>query len=108
MLMFQTGSPLGVLLDADELLLAEDELEVILEDCCGCAQPDKIKARAATIIVKLCLSKAQNSDGTFRISWQPFELLFRYKKGALRQSYNDIQKTGEQPKEIELIDQIFN
>ena len=29
MLMFQTGSPLGVLLDADELLLAEDELEVV-------------------------------------------------------------------------------
>ena len=77
--MFQTGSPLGVLLDADELLLAEDELEVvdvevlvlvfedveeillvlsstldvlviILEDGFGCAQPDKIKARAATII----------------------------------------------------------
>ena len=87
--MFQTGSPLGVLLDADELLLAEDELEVvdvevlvlvfedvdsaledveeillvlsstlevlgtlevILEDCCGCAQPDKIKAKAAMII----------------------------------------------------------
>ena len=74
--MFQTGSPLGVLLAEDELevvgvevlvlvfedvdsaledveeilLVLSSTLEVILEDCCGCAQPDKIKAKAATII----------------------------------------------------------
>ena len=79
-LMFQTGSPLGVLLllvcelevvDDEVLLLVlvdvDSELEVveemllvlsstldvlviILEDGFGCAQPDKIKTKAATII----------------------------------------------------------
>ena len=43
--------------DVEEILLVLSStldvlgtLEIILEDCCGCAQPDKIKARAATII----------------------------------------------------------
>ena len=53
-----------VLVDVDSELEAVEEillvlsstldvlgvLEVILEDCCGCAQPDKIKAKAAMII----------------------------------------------------------
>ena len=43
--------------DVEEILLVLSStldvlgtLEIILEDCCGCAQPDKIKAKAAMII----------------------------------------------------------
>jgi hypothetical protein len=54
---------------------------------------------------KLMLGKGVNSDGTSRISWQPFERLFNEKN--LRLSYNDIQKTGQLPREHELIDKLF-
>jgi hypothetical protein len=54
---------------------------------------------------KLMLGKGVNSDGTNRISWQPFECLFNKKN--LRLSYNDIQKTGQLPREHELIDKLF-
>lgn len=43
-----------------------------------------------------------------RISWRPFETLFKVPQGKLRLNYNDIQKTGEDPKESHLIDEIFN
>lgn len=42
-----------------------------------------------------------------RISWKPFETLFSVKSGKLRLNYNDIQKTGQQPKESYLIDRVF-
>ena len=42
-----------------------------------------------------------------RISWQPFETLFSLPKGKLRLNLNDIQKTGSNPKDIDLIDKIF-
>ena len=62
---------------------------------------------AREMSLKLCLNKAQNSDGTFRISWRPFEVLFGCPKYSLRTSYNDIVKTGDNPKEIEKVDKIF-
>ena len=42
-----------------------------------------------------------------RISWRPFEVLFELKKGKLRSNYNDIQKTGQSPLKIELVDEVF-
>lgn len=42
-----------------------------------------------------------------RISWKPFETLFSVNSGKLRLNYNDIQKTGQQPKESYLIDRVF-
>ena len=62
---------------------------------------------AREMSLRLGLNKAQNSDGTQRISWQPFEQLFKIDKGKLRSNYNDIQKTGQTPHGIELIDKIF-
>lgn len=42
-----------------------------------------------------------------RISWKPFESLFGVPCGKLRLNYNDIQKTGQDPKEAYLIDKVF-
>ena len=49
--------------------------------------------------MKLHLGKGE------RIAWLPFETLFGIKK--LRYSYNDIQKTGCNPSDIDLVDSIF-
>lgn len=56
---------------------------------------------------KLNLNKATNTNGTKRIAWQPFELLFGIEKGKLRSNLNDIQRTGVEPKEAYLIDEVF-
>lgn len=56
---------------------------------------------------KLKLSKATNSDGTKRISWKPFEILFQVKCGKLRYNLKDIKNTGSDPKDVGLINQIF-
>lgn len=42
-----------------------------------------------------------------RISWKPFEETFGLKKGCLRLSFNDIQKTGQNPYGVELINECF-
>lgn len=42
-----------------------------------------------------------------RISWKPFEQLFKLPKGKLRLNLNDIQKTGQQPSDVYLIDEVF-
>lgn len=42
-----------------------------------------------------------------RIAWKPFEVLFGMEKGKLRSNYNDIQKTGQSPSDITLVDSIF-
>lgn len=42
-----------------------------------------------------------------RISWKPFETLFGFKPGELRSHFNDIQKTGNPPKNASLIDNVF-
>jgi hypothetical protein len=42
-----------------------------------------------------------------RISWKPFETLFGFKPGELRSHFNDIQKTGNPPKDANLIDKVF-
>jgi len=42
-----------------------------------------------------------------RISWKPFETLFSIDAGKLRLNYNDIQKTGQDPTESNLIDKVF-
>lgn len=45
--------------------------------------------------------------GQKRLVWKPFEQLFNAKKGSLRASLNDIQKTGQNPIGIEKINAIF-
>ena len=62
---------------------------------------------ARDMSLKLNLNKATNCDGTKRISWKPFENLFKVEQGKLRLNYNDIQKTGQNPSEIGLIDKVF-
>lgn len=42
-----------------------------------------------------------------RIAWKPFEKLFGVTKEKLRSNYNDIQKTGQTPSDIALVDSIF-
>lgn len=51
--------------------------------------------------MKLSLGKGN------RISWKPFESLFEIEPGKLRLNYNDIQKTGQNPSESDLIDKVF-
>lgn len=51
--------------------------------------------------MKLSLGKGN------RISWKPFESLFGIEPGKLRLNYNDIQKTGQNPSESDLIDKVF-
>ena len=55
----------------------------------------------------LGLGKGMLSDGRKRVSWKPFETLFKVEKGKLRLNYNDILKTGQEPKEAYLIDKVF-
>ena len=57
--------------------------------------------------VKLDLGKAYNGNRQKRLVWKPFEQLFNAKKGSLRASLNDIQKTGQNPIGIEKINAIF-
>ena len=57
--------------------------------------------------VKLDLGNGYNAEGQKRLSWKPFEQLFGIKKGALRASLNDIQKTGQDPTGIEKVNDIF-
>lgn len=62
---------------------------------------------AREMSLKLGLGKGLNSDGSPRVSWKPFERLFKHPQGKLRANYNDILKTGQEPSDIELIDTIF-
>lgn len=62
---------------------------------------------AREMSLRLNLGKGENSDGTKRISWKPFEALFSIDAGKLRSNYNDIQKTGQQPTDSNLIDRVF-
>ena len=62
---------------------------------------------AREMSLKLELNKAKNSDGSSRISWQPFEVLFGYERGSLKQSLADIKKTGQNPLGIEKVNAIF-
>lgn len=61
---------------------------------------------AREMSLKLKLGKGRDNDNP-RISWKECERAFNIPKGKLRASYNEIQKTGESPIGIELIDQIF-
>lgn len=56
---------------------------------------------AREMSLKLKLGKGE------RIAWKPFETLFCVPKGKLRLNYNDIQKTGQAPQEVYLIDKVF-
>lgn len=56
---------------------------------------------AREMSLKLKLGKGE------RNSWKPFETLFNVPAGKLRLNYNDIQKTGQAPKEVYLIDKVF-
>lgn len=62
---------------------------------------------AREMSLKLGLGKGLNGDGSPRVSWKPFEQLFKQPQGKLRANYNDILKTGQEPSDIELIDKIF-
>lgn len=62
---------------------------------------------AREMSLKLGLGKGKNSDGTSRISWQPFERLFNISNGKLRANFNDVRKTGQNPSDHTLIDRIF-
>lgn len=55
----------------------------------------------------LNMGKGINSDGTKRIAWKPFEELFNIKKGKLRSNFNDIQKSGCYPSDMQKVDKIF-
>lgn len=62
---------------------------------------------ASEMSKKLNLGKGENSDGTKRISWKPFETLFKLKSGTLKSNLKDIKRTGDNPKDVDMIDQIF-
>lgn len=62
---------------------------------------------AREMSLHLNMGKGYNADGTKRISWKPFEILFDIKRNKLRSNYNDIQKTGQNPSDIDLIDKVF-
>ena len=56
---------------------------------------------AREMSIRLNLGKGE------RIAWRPFETLFRVPYGKLRSNFNDIQKTGQEPIEVYLIDKVF-
>ena len=62
---------------------------------------------AREMSLRMQLGKGVNSDGSQRISWKPFETLFNLPVGKLRSNYNDIQKTGQNPSGIRMIDKVF-
>lgn len=53
------------------------------------------------------MSRKLNMGKGDRIAWKPFEILFKVPFGKLRGNYNDVQKTGQDPKEAYLIDRVF-
>lgn len=47
---------------------------------------------AKEMSLKLSLNKGINPDGTNKALWEPFEILFGYKKGSLRGHYSNAKK----------------
>lgn len=62
---------------------------------------------AREMSLRLNLGNGCNGNGAPRISWKPFERLFNLPNGKLRSNYNDMQKTGQNPIDHSLIDEIF-
>lgn len=63
---------------------------------------------ARRMSLALNLSKGINPDGTPRISWKPFEVLFGYQPGKLRANYNDVKgKYGESQEVERTLNRIF-
>ena len=62
---------------------------------------------AAEMSDVLGLGKGMLSDGRKRISWKPFEILFKVEKGKLNSNFSDIKKTGTYPSEYWLIKKVF-
>ena len=63
---------------------------------------------ARRMSLALNLSKRINPDGTPRISWKPFEVLFGYQPGKLRANYNDVKgKYGESQEVERTLNRIF-
>ena len=63
---------------------------------------------AREMSLELKLGTGQKSDGTDRLSWKPFEVLFGIKARKLSGGLNDLKKTGQDPSDINLVDSIFN
>lgn len=63
---------------------------------------------ARRMSLALNLNKGINPDGTPRISWKPFEILFGYQPGKLRSNYNDVKgKYGESQEVERILNRIF-
>lgn len=75
----------------------------------GLMNGDYIWLRGKQLLACFChdMSQKLNLGKGDRIAWKPFEVLFGIEKGKLRSNYNDIQKTGQNPKDIDLVDKVF-
>lgn len=62
---------------------------------------------AREMSLQLDLGKGINKDGSKRINWRIFEMIFELKKGALRGSLNDIRKIEKLPHEFDILNRVF-
>ena len=62
---------------------------------------------AREMSLQLDLGKGINKDGSKRINWRIFEMIFELKKGTLRGSLNDIRKIEKLPHEFDILNGIF-
>ena len=92
---------------AKEIFTKAVEAGLLSKDYEWLASQSLLECFGREMSVKLDLGKAYNSEGQKRLVWKPFEQLFNAKKGSLRASFNDIQKTGQTPIGIEKINAIF-
>lgn len=100
----QASTPLPVELQTDEAIRYIDKankLGLIDDNGHWLKGLQMLACFARDMSIKLHLGKGE------RIAWQPFEKYFGIAKGRLRLNYNDIQKTGQTPTDIYLIDKVF-
>lgn len=100
----QASTPLPVELQTDEAIRYIDKakkLGLIDDNGHWLKGLQMLACFARDMSIKLHLGKGE------RIAWQPFEKYFGIEKGRLRLNYNDIQKTGQTPTDIYLIDKVF-
>lgn len=98
------STPLPVELQTDEAIRYIDkakELGLISDNGQWQKGLQMLACFARDMSIRLHLGKGE------RIAWQPFEKYFGIEKNKLRLNYNDIQKTGQTPTEVYLIDKVF-